>query len=559
MASLPSFYEYLHKRCEVYYSDRVPLPWNERSKKPLPVTEAMLDLTTALNQTSTSRKVIRPHSLMSALASADNKNRRLLCYDQQDAQELMQLVSSSVTTEQEPSQPLVESLFSRKVLIDEARGVSDAKREKGSIDGGGGQIACYGKLVNQRLPENLRNPFTGMTGGKVTCMQCGYSTAIRHSTFDNLCIPIPAQPHCTIESLLRSYMAAESLDDWTCPKCSLHATLARIDRDLERQKKRVQEAKERRKRAIMRAKKREREREKNAALAEGNADSVVGVNGTVHANRNGTAFAGNGTAETGGATTKTPQHSKTEADHVSELKNLEQKLREELGMLIQLDKDRTVVSEAIKYDVEGDLPPNIKLTKLGGHSMKQDMIAAPPAALCLHMKRSVFLPTGGVMKNNCRVSFDEVLDLGPFCCGVGGRTYFGGISREGGAKRGFGMGKMEREMSGSRMPTGWESETASDEDSRPRLEEAGGTESDASGPVLEEIDTPRGVHQETGGEEQQEGTVSDPKEVGDVPLPAEIPAVPEGNVEGDEDSKQGKGLAEAAANGDGRPPTPSGT
>jgi hypothetical protein len=37
----------------------------------------------ALNDTRTSRRVLKPSNLMSALAASNNNNRRLMCYDQQ--------------------------------------------------------------------------------------------------------------------------------------------------------------------------------------------------------------------------------------------------------------------------------------------------------------------------------------------------------------------------------------------------------------------------------------------------------------------------------------------
>ena len=46
---------------------------------------------------------------------------------------------------------------------------------------------------------------------------------------------------------------------------------------------------------------------------------------------------------------------------------------------------------------------------------KQIMIASPPQCLALHMQRSVYLPSGHITKNNCRVIFKEYLDITPFC------------------------------------------------------------------------------------------------------------------------------------------------
>jgi Ubiquitin carboxyl-terminal hydrolase len=42
------------------------------------------------------------------------------------------------------------------------------------------------------------------------------------------------------------------------------------------------------------------------------------------------------------------------------------------------------------------------------------MFANPPRALCLHLSRSVYHPSGHVQKNHCRVRFSEEIDLAPF-------------------------------------------------------------------------------------------------------------------------------------------------
>ncbi|KAF9302743.1 hypothetical protein BGZ74_004897 [Mortierella antarctica] len=61
-----------------------------------------------------------------------------------------------------------------------------------------------------------------------------------------------------------------------------------------------------------------------------------------------------------------------------------------------------------------DLSP-IALTQVRSKkTTKHSMIAKPPQALCLHLNRSMFTPSGQLAKNPCKVVFQPVLDFTPF-------------------------------------------------------------------------------------------------------------------------------------------------
>ncbi|RKO92486.1 hypothetical protein BDK51DRAFT_24010 [Blyttiomyces helicus] len=55
----------------------------------------------------------------------------------------------------------------------------------------GAHVIYAGKAIAPVLPPNLRNPLTGLMASKITCMQCGYATTTRHSTFDNISLSVP--------------------------------------------------------------------------------------------------------------------------------------------------------------------------------------------------------------------------------------------------------------------------------------------------------------------------------------------------------------------------------
>lgn len=55
------------------------------------------------------------------------------------------------------------------------------------------------------------------------------------------------------------------------------------------------------------------------------------------------------------------------------------------------------------------------INKSIGVKSKQGMFSKPPKVLCLHFVRSVYLPSGDVLKNTCQVQYPEILDLTPYC------------------------------------------------------------------------------------------------------------------------------------------------
>lgn len=58
------------------------------------------------------------------------------------------------------------------------------------------------------------------------------------------------------------------------------------------------------------------------------------------------------------------------------------------------------------------------MVKIEAKTSKQTKIAFAPKCLCLHMQRSVYLPSGHLVKNNAAVSFPELLDLNEFVLGT---------------------------------------------------------------------------------------------------------------------------------------------
>ncbi|KAJ3148715.1 hypothetical protein HDU89_004565 [Geranomyces variabilis] len=366
VASLPSMCAYLQDRC---LREATEFPGDEDE---LHVTRAMCDLTVALNQLSMKRSSIAPRNLMDALSASNQSNRRLLCYNQQDAHELLQLVSSTISSEEmDPIAP-ISLTNALAVPADTLRGVIQNAKS------------------NFRLPRWVKNSLLGLTASAITCCTCNYSSGIRHEPFDilSLAIPVGRGPY-SIESLLREYVAPERIHDFICDRCSLSKTLQWLDGQLRQQEEEIHRLNEKRRRTLKR-------RAKHRQAAEG----------------------------TSSPSTSPVRDPLTERE--DNMAAIEEDLAEAAQNLVRMKMDRTIVEHAKKFDVNATLPPSIKKVKFAAPlSEKRIMIAAPPKSLCLHMQRSVYHPSGATLKNPARINFSEYLDIGPFATADAKGKYLG--------------------------------------------------------------------------------------------------------------------------------------
>ncbi|KAJ3081312.1 hypothetical protein HK102_002434 [Quaeritorhiza haematococci] len=199
---------------------------------------------------------------------------------------------------------------------------------------------------------------------------------------------------CTIQSVLAAYVSPESLHDcWTCDKCSLTATLRKTERRIDHQKEVIELLKKQKTSFVPGNHLKGHNHKQKTPMKEG-----VGMNGMV--NSTGARGAGGAAAGTGGGKGKNrkrkshKQHANGVASgpHVSPsagspavksptsnsstsvdseasgavhvdgekengkeiARNLayEKELRWQLGVLVQLEKDREVLERAIRCDVE---------------------------------------------------------------------------------------------------------------------------------------------------------------------------------------------------------------
>ncbi|ORX93242.1 cysteine proteinase [Basidiobolus meristosporus CBS 931.73] len=157
----------------------------------LPVSNALLNTCTVLNQKIPRPKAFRPRLVVEALRN----NRRVVNQEQQDAQELFQIISSALSAEEANITSSVQPLLDVGFL----KGTSAKQKE-----------------------------------------------AIRHFTFDNISLTLPHKRICSLEDCLRSYIEIETLEDASCRRCSLKATLADYDSRIKQDwhEPKIQEVKE---------------------------------------------------------------------------------------------------------------------------------------------------------------------------------------------------------------------------------------------------------------------------------------------------------------------------
>ncbi|KAL7750577.1 ubiquitin-specific protease ubp1 [Sorochytrium milnesiophthora] len=339
LAALPGLREYLYERAV------------QESNSPAPVTAALFETLEVLNTPLKTRKSMPPTLLLRSLAP----RTRLINRDQQDAQELFQTVSSSLSAEEEKSkrqQPtsLLDALAAGR------EDLSPAQR-----------AALRGPLPVQ----SNTSPLMGMLASRLSCVRCGYTAAIRHFTFDNMSLSLPLRSSCTLMDALATYMAIESISDANCRRCSVVATLASLRREHGAASSKLAEL-----RASIKSIRSEiRELEKGRKHGESK--------GKLQKRR-----------------AKMVEHEHTAETITASLVIQEKRIARLAGML--------------EGSVEDELPPTFNLVRAETQHTKQLMIGKPPRILALHLNRSSIVGYN-VVKNNCSVDYPELLDLTPFC------------------------------------------------------------------------------------------------------------------------------------------------
>ncbi|KAF9433443.1 hypothetical protein BGZ76_009463 [Entomortierella beljakovae] len=234
------------------------------------------------------------------------------------------------------------------------------------------------------------------------------------------------QYSCSLEECLDSFINLDTLTDYQCRKC----TVMKASKDLER--------------IIEQGKKTSAEIEKRRLDSDGSTSNQSN-NMDVK-------------TEPGNDSTRTKSENKPRNSRRRSSANLSSKPKVKLA---EMEGYKKRVDLCLANDIEMDLSP-LELTPVcSKRTTKHSMIAKPPQALCLHLNRSLFTPSGQMAKNPCRVHFDSKLDFTRFTTSghlntvatrnmsrrgsvVGGSTFKGvtdsGFSSRTGSSHGMGGG-----------------------------------------------------------------------------------------------------------------------
>ncbi|KAI7860178.1 hypothetical protein BDC45DRAFT_563368 [Circinella umbellata] len=200
LSSLPRLQEYL---------DQI----QPSSKNNRPVSWFLATTLRRLTQPITKHSSFKPIDIVSLVS-----DRRINSRDQQDAQELFQLITSAIDVE---AGSLKNSMSRDGFIV--GGGLKDVFLMKSSYQKQQQQLKQQ-RLTSpppSSLPYRLENPFTGLLASRLSCMQCGYTEAIRHFSFNNVQLTLPDTSSTTLEDCLKEFTAMEYLSDATCRKCAL--------------------------------------------------------------------------------------------------------------------------------------------------------------------------------------------------------------------------------------------------------------------------------------------------------------------------------------------------
>ncbi|KAI8140778.1 hypothetical protein BJV82DRAFT_621061 [Fennellomyces sp. T-0311] len=232
LATVTSLRSYLAERVDERGDEieRIELTRNEYVLES--VAYALYTTIEMLNRPLAKPRSMAPTDIIHAL---ERKTNGKINREQQDAQELFQIISHALTSEEDvqyrsdPSS-LLDAGAVRKMAIDNDPSLDHLETASVSSMGTTGSLwSCFsvstaGGYLRSR-PRRPRSPFTGLTATKISCMKCGYTAPIRHSTFDNISLTIPHTLSCTLQSCIDTYTKVDVLTDFRCRKCMLIATL----------------------------------------------------------------------------------------------------------------------------------------------------------------------------------------------------------------------------------------------------------------------------------------------------------------------------------------------
>ncbi|KAJ2849775.1 ubiquitin-specific protease ubp1 [Coemansia brasiliensis] len=392
----------------------------------MPLTEALWETLTDLNAVVSRDSAFQPFAVMAALGSRQLNDR-----EQQDAQEAFQLISTALSDERQLFSNLqIPSLLNAELLSI----LSETDERKTHILAVPRGLECAGSKGLSRvkalmklatlagLPTEgqsltfgrrpiLQNPFTGLKASRLSCVNCGYTEAVRHFAFDNISLSLPLAATCTLDQVLRRYVSMEKLYDCPCRKCTLSQTLRELIQEIKCATDWLNEHSEYDIEGICDVERTEKEKRRSARAVAVWKRIVL----------EGSDYVESSTSE-----------SEYEQDDISNdsiesypVNPVNQLVKQPRALppphlanvpdiIKQLRTDANEVASALRYNVQRSLPGVTLRSPPNPLSTKQEVFAKLPPCLCLHLSRSTFTPDGYTVKNPCHVRFPEYLDFSPY-------------------------------------------------------------------------------------------------------------------------------------------------
>ncbi|KAF8465308.1 hypothetical protein BDZ91DRAFT_681678, partial [Kalaharituber pfeilii] len=308
---------------------------------------ALVQLFETLNTVSRNhRSVYVPH----LIRAVDTTNSGWMFNEQQDAQEFFQRLTAAVEKE-------VTRYWNR---VKHVAGLESASL---LLSGEPDMKIVDGLLKDKLMPEELKNPFEGLSAQRVGCLRCGYVEAIRLQAFTTLSLSLPSTYECTLDECLNEYIVIERIEQVECDKCTLLAQKRKLEKLLDQ--------------------------EGGPRLSPSEAQS--------------SSASSSSSSATSNPTSKAKLSPELQATVTKRLELVNQALAED--DFTQATFRRLAI-------------PSLKVTAT---KTKQTMIARPPPILVLHINRSQFDMVSGVTRKNfAAVHFPRFLDLGNVVTGVDG-------------------------------------------------------------------------------------------------------------------------------------------
>ncbi|CAO3622447.1 unnamed protein product [Cunninghamella blakesleeana] len=227
------------------------------SQHHLPVTRSLLKTVRLLSKPVDEQQrnhilSFRPIEIVSAI----NTNHEVINREQQDAHELFQLLSGALDTEETTAIVKNNSGHGLKDILNWPHVTSSSssllsppsfeynefsKKSNFHHQHYLGNEDRHHPSLSQLQARQHNNPFVGLLANRLSCTRCGYTEAIRHSSFNNIQLNLPLTSTTTLDECLDQVTTMEYLDDASCRKCSIVDLVERLRNELEHLKQKAKQ------------------------------------------------------------------------------------------------------------------------------------------------------------------------------------------------------------------------------------------------------------------------------------------------------------------------------